>query len=132
APVSCRDKGRSGVDVGALCLSWVGNHDPFEDHIPRTNRGATRTGTRPPPFPASTPCPYRSAGRGRFLVFPLSVGTIHSGRDQSALTASPLRLCSTVGPLPTNPLASTSTRRYALPRQEQQCIRCRGTDRKAT
>jgi len=29
-------------------------------HLPLMNRMATRTSTRPPPIPSSTPCPYRS------------------------------------------------------------------------
>ena len=58
APVSCGDKGRSGCR--GLVLVLVGNQDPCEDHIPRTNRGASRTGTRPLPIPSSTPCPYRT------------------------------------------------------------------------
>jgi hypothetical protein len=29
-------------------------------HRPLMERMATRTGTRPPPIPSSTPCPYRT------------------------------------------------------------------------
>ena len=54
----CRDRGRGWVDAGALCLSSFGCA-PFAPRN-RPNRVATRTGTRPPPFPASTPCPYRT------------------------------------------------------------------------
>src|SRR5258706_5402068 len=39
------------------CPGW--GTDPLESQSPRTTRGASRTGTRPPPFSSSTPCPYR-------------------------------------------------------------------------
>ncbi len=38
-------------------------------HGTQANRVATRTSTRPPPFPASAPCPYRMAAA--FLVITL-------------------------------------------------------------
>src|SRR5258706_12778208 len=41
----------------ALCLSSSGDEDLFESHRTLTHRGATRTGTRPPPFPSSPPVP---------------------------------------------------------------------------
>src|SRR5258706_3593039 len=44
-------------------LSWLGDEDPCESQSSRTNRGASRTGTRPPPVPSSTPCPYRTGDR---------------------------------------------------------------------
>src|SRR5689334_20990074 len=69
-PVSCRDKGRGGVDEGALCLSWLGDADPFASHNPLTKRGATRTATRPPLTLTSTPCPYRT-GRDVFWYSPI-------------------------------------------------------------
>ena len=59
----CRDKGRSGVDVGALCLSSSGVHNPAKHHTNPTESSATRTSTRPPPIPTSTPCPYRTEAR---------------------------------------------------------------------
>src|SRR6266849_3028583 len=62
---SCRDKGRGWVDEGALCLSWwhviqLGYEHPPGTYATQANRVATRTSTRPPPFPASAPCPYRT------------------------------------------------------------------------
>jgi len=59
-PASCRDKGRGWVDVGALCLSSVGDDSSASPHGTRTNHVLTRTSTRPPPFSTSTPCPYRT------------------------------------------------------------------------
>src|SRR5713101_4377398 len=59
APASCRDNGWRGVDVGALCLSGVGWSGLAHHHTPK-DRAATRTSTRPPPFPISAPCPYRT------------------------------------------------------------------------
>src|SRR5215469_57376 len=74
-----------GVDAGAQCLPWV-QGDPCDWPDPDASRGqegkhkapllndvpaecvammhpmATRTSTRPPPFPASTPCPYNRTG----------------------------------------------------------------------
>ena len=47
-------------------VSWQGLHRPSP------HPGASRTSTRPPPLPASTPCPYRSEG-----TLPHSVGKIH-------------------------------------------------------
>jgi len=42
-------------------------------HETRTNPVATRTGTRPPPIPSSTPCPYRTVAKGaRYYSIPLS------------------------------------------------------------
>ena len=72
ASVSCRDKGWRGADAGAWCLSWLGNHDPLESHRPRTPRGASRTGTRPPPIPTSAPCPY-SRGADVFCASPIGL-----------------------------------------------------------
>jgi len=87
-PGVCRDNGRGWVDVGALCLSsWqresVGVHD-----VPSDDVHQTRTSTRPPPFPASTHCPYRT----RTHPFPsLLVVNIHQAyfvsRSISALVA---------------------------------------------
>src|SRR5216684_4101732 len=51
-PASCRDKGRSGVDEGAWCLS-SSQKDSLDSLIPAgshhmpTNHVATRTSTRP-------------------------------------------------------------------------------------
>src|SRR6266851_6276183 len=57
-PASCRDKGRSGVDEGAWCLSWW--HVGWSG-FPEANRSHPHeTSTRPPPISASTPCPYRT------------------------------------------------------------------------
>src|SRR5229473_2969715 len=62
ALASCRDNGWDRVAVGALCLSsWdcdsVGFHDMHCQATP------PRTSTRPPPFPSSAPCPYRTGPR---------------------------------------------------------------------
>src|SRR5713101_7106838 len=56
-PGVCRDNGWGRVEEGALCLSGVGGHAHRET---RWNRSLTRTSTRPPPFPTSPPCPYRT------------------------------------------------------------------------
>src|SRR5579872_3366948 len=63
----CRDKGLGRVDVGALCLSSSGEENSASYHVTRQNLTATRTSTRPPPFPASAPCPYWT----RATFFPL-------------------------------------------------------------
>src|SRR5690349_6976325 len=56
-PASCRDRGWRGVDAGALCLSWVGNHDPWSLRAPRASWcGQDRH--KAPLTPTSTPCPY--------------------------------------------------------------------------
>src|SRR5579863_4661366 len=48
------------ADEGALCLSCLGVAAPLGHHGPSPKRAATRTGTRPPPIPPSTPCPYNT------------------------------------------------------------------------
>ena len=41
--------------------------------VKQTDRTPTRTGTRPPPLPSSTPCPYRTVAKGaRYYSIPLS------------------------------------------------------------
>src|SRR5581483_202224 len=58
--IVCRDKGRCGVDEGALCLSSWHSRNPVAHYQIPTNRTATRTSTRPPPLSTSAPCPYRT------------------------------------------------------------------------
>jgi len=63
ALASCRDKGQGWADEGALCLSSWQVHYSTRRHDTQQNRLVTRTSTRPPPFPSSTPCPYRTGTR---------------------------------------------------------------------
>ena len=115
----CRDRGRGGVDAGALCLPYprAGAMRWLDPTL--TNRLATRTSTRPPPVSASTPCPYSFGANGlynysirlsKFIYF------ITYGRPGSFSLAFPLilrynliRACllaSTVGTL-ASPLSHT-------------------------
>ena len=58
-PASCRDRGKSGVDAGAWCLSFVDTR-----FILGFVRIVSTRGQAPGPRPSasSTPCPYRPAG----------------------------------------------------------------------
>src|SRR5581483_9213951 len=73
----------SGVDEGALCLSSCGCDSVGGSisivgvsHQPRADHAATRTSTRPPPRPASSPCPYRTLGRKRPYHSPIRLSKI--------------------------------------------------------
>src|SRR6266446_5368944 len=77
-PASCRDKGRGGVEEGALCLSSLGC-DRFAPRNPHWIALPPGTSTRPLPCPTSAPCPYGTGNahspirsstfiRGRFTV----------------------------------------------------------------
>src|SRR6266849_4840633 len=70
-PASCRDKGRGGVDEGALCLSWLG----CDLGALRNPQGiALPPGQAQGPHPAPHP-PLVPTG-------PLSVVTIHRDRGR--------------------------------------------------
>src|SRR5579863_8626779 len=77
---SCRDRGRGWADAGALCLSSCGYDPSASPDAGRMHRIATRTSTRPPPIPTSTPCPYRIPGPHAALPLPLPVVSIHQNK----------------------------------------------------
>src|SRR5581483_11448613 len=80
-----------GEDAGALCLSSSNSLIRRDIIKPRQHHAATRTSTRPPPFPTSAPCPYRTErrtfpimivnvhqlGDNRFALLPILIGNIH-------------------------------------------------------
>jgi len=57
------------------------------------NRRPTRTSTRPPPFPTSAPCPYRTSGTqaSRRIGLPHSIGKVHQDEGDLLPLHYPIR-----------------------------------------
>jgi len=114
---SCRDKGRSGVDERAWCLSWWGC-----DRLASPNpdqRHASRTSTRPPPCSTSTPCPYRMQAdlptHSPIRVAKIIRVTVQTVKDSSSQLNHLLAYKVTTDFLLEEPWRTESRIRYAYP-----------------
>jgi hypothetical protein len=67
-----QDRHKAPASTQPFPLSLQDRGLPLPDSVVKVHQegsGASRTGTRPPLIPTSAPCPYRTAGRRRAVVF---------------------------------------------------------------
>src|SRR5579872_5850505 len=78
-PAPCRDKGWSGADAGALCLSSLDDDDPARSHITPTDSPSDEDKHKSPSPPYIRPLSLQDGG-GRFPSLCCSVAKVLQGR----------------------------------------------------